>query len=372
MGGLRKKMPITFTTFLIATLTISGVPFTTGFVSKDAILAGTLSFASSNPQHLLLLIFGFGAALLTAFYMFRLLFMTFYGEPQDAEKYEHAHESPGVMTAPLAILSVFCFYLFFTFPSFNPFGGKGWFDHMIEKPAKAFEHVEEGELHASLPIPLGPIDEINGSDNGELHASLPIPLGPIDEINGSHNGEMAGTLNTNGQAAEEGHESEQEHEGGSGEEHHDSSHTIAMILSLLVAGTGIFLSWLMYYRKKLSAEAWARKMGILYTLADNKFYFDELYDFLFVGSVLKLRLLLNRFDMGIIDGFVNATAPFLRGLSWLSGKADLHGVDGLVNGTAWLVGEMGSSTRQLQTGKIQNYLLATLAAVLIIILAGIL
>lgn len=350
MGGLRKKMPITFATFLIATLAISGVPFTTGFVSKDAILAGTLSFASSNPQHLLLLIFGFGAALLTAFYMFRLLFMTFYGEPQDVEKYVHAHESPGVMTAPLAILSVFCFYLFFTFPSFNPFGGKGWFDHMIEKPAKAFEHVEEGELHASLLIPLGPIDEINGSNIGE----------------------MAGTLYTNGQTAEEGYESEQEHEGGSGGEHHDSSHTIAMILSLIVAGTGIFLAWSMYYRKKLSAEVWAQKMGILYTLAYNKFYFDELYDFLFVGSVLKLRLLLNRFDMGIIDGFVNATAPFLRGLSWLSGKADLHGVDGLVNGTAWLVGEMGSSTRRLQTGRIQNYLLASLAAMLIIILAGIL
>jgi NADH-quinone oxidoreductase subunit L len=113
-------------------------------------------------------------------------------------------------------------------------------------------------------------------------------------------------------------------------------------------------------------------MGILYTLADNKFYFDELYGAVFVGGVMKLRLLLRRFDLGIIDGFVNATGPFLRGLSWLSGKADLHGVDGLVNGTAWAVGEMGSSTRQIQTGRIQNYLLATLAAVLIIILAGIL
>ena len=350
MGGLRKRMPITFTTFLIATLAISGVPFTSGFISKDAILAGTLSFVGSNPHHLLLPLFGFGAALLTAFYMFRLLFMTFYGEPKDTEKYEHAHESPGVMTAPLAILSVFCFYIFFTFPSFNPFGGKGWFDHMIEKPTKAFEHVEEGGLHASMPLLLG----------------------PIDEINGSHNGEMAGTGFTGGQTAAEEYESAQEGAASHGEEHHDPSHTIAMILSLIVAGTGIFLSWSMYYRKKFSAEAWARKMGILYTLADNKFYFDELYAFLFVGSVMKLRLLLYRFDLGIIDGFVNATAPFLRGLSWLSGKADHYGVDGLVNGTAWVVGEVGSSTRQLQTGKIQNYLLATLAAVLIIILAGIL
>ncbi|MFC1544379.1 NADH-quinone oxidoreductase subunit L, partial [Gemmatimonadota bacterium] len=142
MGGLRRKMPITFYTFLAATLTISGVPFTSGFVSKDAILAGTLSFAGSHPQHILLPIFGFGAAMLTAFYMFRLLFMTFYGEPRDPEKYAHAHESPKVMTVPLSILGVLCFYAFFTFPSFNPFGGEGWFNHLIQKPAFAYEHVE--------------------------------------------------------------------------------------------------------------------------------------------------------------------------------------------------------------------------------------
>ncbi len=342
MGGLRKKMPVTFLTFLIATLAISGVPFTTGFVSKDAILAGTLSFAGQNPQHFLLPLFGFAAAMMTAFYMFRLLFMTFYGEPQDREKYAHAHESPRVMTIPLSLLAVFCFYAFFTFPSFNPFGGEGWFNHLIQKPAFAYEQAAEHDEQHALVLPTGP---------EEAAPVLPASLGGQ-------------------QAVEEEHlESEQEH---AAEGHHDSSHTIAMILSLLVAGTGILLSWLMYYRKSLSAEQWSKKMGPLYRMADGKFFFDELYGATFVAGTMKLRLMLHWFDAKIIDGFVNITAPFLRGLSRASGITDLHGVDWLVNATAEAVGAAGSATRQIQTGRIQNYMLATLTAVLVFILTGIL
>jgi NADH-quinone oxidoreductase subunit L len=341
MGGLRKKMPVTFLTFLIATLTISGVPFTTGFISKDAILAGTLGFAMENPQHVLLPIFGFGAALLTAFYMFRLLFMTFYGEPQDYHRYDHAHESPAVMTVPLSILAVFCFYLFFTFPSFNPFGGQGWFDHMIVTPTKAWEqaapaHLEGHDAHAAVLTP-------------ERARVLPASL------QAGHDAEQAGEHAAGG------------HEGG-----HGAEHTMAMILSLIVAGTGILLSWLMYYKKTLSASDWARRMGILYRLADGKFFFDELYGATFVAGTMALMNILRWFDDNIIDGFVNITAPFLRGLSWISGGIDLRGVDGLVNGTAEAVGGMGTATRQLQTGRIQNYLLASLTAVLVIILIGLL
>ena len=82
--------------------------------------------------------------------------------------------------------------------------------------------------------------------------------------------------------------------------------------------------------------------------------------------------MLRWFDMRIIDGFVNITGPFLRGLSRASGATDLHGVDWLVNATAESVGAAGSTTRQFQTGRIQNYLLASLTAVLVFILIGIL
>ncbi|HBQ20703.1 MAG: hypothetical protein A2Z91_07065 [Deltaproteobacteria bacterium GWA2_38_16] len=114
MGGLRKKMPITFVTMLIATLAISGVPLFSGFVSKDMILGGTLSFVSNHPNHFLIPIFGFSAAALTAFYMFRLIFMTFFGTARDSKKFEHAHESPFNMTLPLIILSLSSFAIVFT------------------------------------------------------------------------------------------------------------------------------------------------------------------------------------------------------------------------------------------------------------------
>ena len=79
MGGFKTKMPITSSTMTIATLAIAGVPLFSGFLSKDAILAGTLSYVQHHPEHWILALFGFGAAAITAFYMFRLIFMTFYG-----------------------------------------------------------------------------------------------------------------------------------------------------------------------------------------------------------------------------------------------------------------------------------------------------
>jgi len=104
MGGLRAAMPVTFWTFLIATLTISGVPLLSGFFSKDEILWQAFSGARG---HWLLWLVGFLAAGMTAFYMFRLVFLTFYGKCRaDEETKAHIHESPKVMTVPLMILAV--------------------------------------------------------------------------------------------------------------------------------------------------------------------------------------------------------------------------------------------------------------------------
>lgn len=101
MGGLKKKLPVTFATMLIATIAISGIPPFSGFFSKDEIL---LNAFSSSP---ILWGIGFVTALFTAFYMFRLLFMTFYGKFRgSAEQGEKLKESPSVMTVPLIILAV--------------------------------------------------------------------------------------------------------------------------------------------------------------------------------------------------------------------------------------------------------------------------
>jgi len=134
MGGLKSKMPVTFWTMMIFTLAISGIPLTSGFLSKDEILAGTLAF-SHFTGHSLIPIIGFFVAGLTAFYMFRMLILTFMGEHQDKQRYEHIHESPRVMTIPLMILAALSFFFFF---SLNPINAShGWFFEKMTYPTVA-------------------------------------------------------------------------------------------------------------------------------------------------------------------------------------------------------------------------------------------
>ncbi len=131
MGGLKAKMPVTYWTFIIYTLAISGVPLTSGFMSKDEILAGTLAF-NGLTGHMIIPIVGFLVAGLTAFYMFRVVILTFHGKHADPHRLDHIHESPKVMTVPLMILAVLS--LFFVF-SMNPFGAaEGWVMKAAERP----------------------------------------------------------------------------------------------------------------------------------------------------------------------------------------------------------------------------------------------
>ncbi len=122
MGGLIKKMPITALTMLVGVIAICGlaIPGTalafSGYHSKDAILATALAHWYLNPIHFLLYFVPLVTAGITAFYMFRLWFYTFWGEPRDKELYDHVHESPWVMTGPLLVLAFFA--------AFCAFGGE--------------------------------------------------------------------------------------------------------------------------------------------------------------------------------------------------------------------------------------------------------
>jgi NADH-quinone oxidoreductase subunit L len=104
MGGLWRKLPFTYATMLIGTLALTGFPLTAGYFSKDAIIES--ADVSANPMAAYAFIMTLGAAALTAFYSWRLLFMTFHGEPHDREHYEQAHESPLVMLVPLGLLAI--------------------------------------------------------------------------------------------------------------------------------------------------------------------------------------------------------------------------------------------------------------------------
>ncbi len=287
MGGLKSKMPVTYWTFLIFTLAISGVPFTSGFLSKDEILAGSYAFSTLNGHWLLPLI-GFFVAGLTAFYMFRLLILTFHGKPSDESRIAGVTESPKVMIVPLMVLASLSLFFFY---SFNPFGAaNGWFFGAIERPA------------SMVPEILQP------ATNGVFEEAL----------------------------------------------HH--VHTPAMIISILIAAAGILLAFAVYQWKKISADTLAEKAGFLYKGAFNKWYFDEMYDKVFVGGVHLIMKGLRWFDENIIDGIVNGSAVIVKAISRISGWIDNNIVDGLVNATADTADKAGGLLSKIQTGKIQTYL----------------
>ena len=133
MGGLRKTMPKTYFTFLMATIAISGVPLTSGFLSKDGILAGTLAYANLSGNWLIPIL-GFGSAGLTAFYMFRLTILAFHGKPK-TEIATHTHENRFSIVFPLVVLAILSFWFFY---SPNPIdASKGWFHQAIKQPVTA-------------------------------------------------------------------------------------------------------------------------------------------------------------------------------------------------------------------------------------------
>jgi NADH-quinone oxidoreductase subunit L len=127
MGGLRKKIPWTFRTMLIATLAISGAPLFAGFFSKDEILLA--DYQSPYDGHILYA-FGLLTALLTSFYMFRLIFLTFFGKQRYDEHHVHVHESPWSMLGPLVVLAVLSIFGgWFALPAF--WGGPDYFNHYL-------------------------------------------------------------------------------------------------------------------------------------------------------------------------------------------------------------------------------------------------
>ncbi|HEY3294182.1 MAG TPA: NADH-quinone oxidoreductase subunit L [bacterium] len=150
MGGLKEKMPVTFATFLIGTLAIAGIPGLAGFFSKDEILWKTFS-----GQHYVLWIIGLSAAFCTAFYMFRLLYLTFYGSfrgPKAAE--HHVHESPKVMTVPLIILAALAILGGYVgLPA--SLGGNDAFGHWLSTVVRTEAPVEGLELHEDVSVEYG-------------------------------------------------------------------------------------------------------------------------------------------------------------------------------------------------------------------------
>ena len=120
MGGLFPKMKITAITMLVGVLAIAGIPLFSGWYSKDAILAQAYGFVSNHREHGLLFILPLFTVGITAFYMFRMWYMTFAGKPRDDHVHDHAHESPWVMTLPLVALAIFSVVVAWGVPMWDP------------------------------------------------------------------------------------------------------------------------------------------------------------------------------------------------------------------------------------------------------------
>ena len=305
MGGLRKKMPWTFWTFLIATCSIAGVPLFSGFFSKDKILATVLARAMENTAFWPLAIVGFIAAGMTAFYMFRLLFLTFFGEARDKEKYDHAHESPRTMVIALVVLALLSSPL--VYPLIRQF------EHDVPEPVSA--------IHATVT-----------HEASVAHEATPHASG--DEADHSA---------------------------------HGAAHTWAMVLSIIIAATGILLAAMFYYWKRFSPEQAGARFASFYRLLWNKYYFDELYDAVFVRPSLALARVSGSFDLGVIDGLVNAIGAVGRSTGALSGWIDNTIVDGLVNLVGDTTRSAGAKLRRTQTGMLQDYLMYVFGGVLLLI-----
>ena len=286
MGGLRKKMPVTFWTFLIGGFALSGFPLiTAGFWSKDEILAD--AFAHAPLVFIVLAL----AALMTAFYTMRQISLTFLGEPR-TEAAHHAKETSWTMTLPLVILAFFA--------------------------------VTAGWVGIPEHFPL-----IGGLIPNWFHEFV------------------GGTLLEEPQVLE--------------------FSFVPLLTSLVVALGGLYLGWLVYKAIKAGAQDPMEKaLGPVHKVLKNKYYFDELYDRIFVRPAYWVaEIFTSRWmDRTVIDGVLHWFAH----ISGVIGNFFRNAIDKpIVNGSADQLGErtkqLGGVFRAIQTGRVQQYMILALVSV---------
>jgi NADH-quinone oxidoreductase subunit L len=266
MGGLRKYMPWTYLTMLLGSLSISGIPGFAGFFSKDEIL--WLAYAGESPVGKIVFVLGAIGAFITAFYSFRLIYLTFHGKFRGTHEQEHhLHESPKVMIIPLMLLAVGAV-------------AAGWVG--IPKLLGGGGHI----LHYLEAVP--------GIEHPHLHAT-------------------------------------------------HSEEIIVMGLSILIAVLGILCATYIYLKRLDIPVRLARNFAPIYNLLFNKYYFDEIYAFLFIRPTLWVA---DHILVRITDGKF---------------------IEGVVNGVPKSIGDFSQSLRKIQTGIAQHYGIVMAAGAIFII-----
>ena len=313
MGDLHRRTPITHWTMFIATLAIAGIfPFA-GFFSKDEIL--WQAWSSEGGAYRLLWFIGIVTAFMTAFYMFRLMFLTFHGRPRMSHEVEHhIHESPKSMTGPLVILAICSIFA-------------GWLG--VPRSLLGSNHFEKF---------LEPVFAKEARVMGE---EKPAQL-------------RAGVKE---------------------EEHTNPTEYALMALSLGLAFAGWGMAWSVYRNAdKGYVEPMAAKAPPLYKTILNKYYVDEGYDYLFTGrrklgrarlGAMGLGEASSWFDSHVIDGTVNGAGWSTRLSGTLSSWFDKWVIDGLgVNGPAIVARLLSYPARLVQWGLVQWYALVMVVGLL--------
>ncbi len=265
MGGIWKKIPVTYAVMWIGSLALAGVPYFAGYFSKDFVLEA--AFAAHSGVGMYAFVCGLLAAFLTAFYSWRLIILTFHGAPRaDAHTMEHVHESPAVMLVPLLVLAVgavatgVVFYPYFVGHDWQQF----WNGAIVNAP---HNHI----MHAAHEVPSW------------------VPLAPT-----------------------------------------------------VVGLSGIALAYLLYMVAPGVPAKLAASFGGLYRFLLNKWYFDELYDAIFVRPARRLARML-----------------------WQT--ADARIIDGVPNGAAAIASDVAQGAVRLQTGRVANYAFVMIAGLAVFV-----
>ena len=303
MGGLRKYMPITFGVFILAALSAGGFPGFSGFFSKDEIIWS--AFASHSSVGKLVWLMGTAVAFFTPFYTFRLIFLTFFGENRGVAHHEdQGHASHGSAH------------------------GSGHDSHAQSSAHDSHGHEPHGghHIHESPKIMTVPLMFLAVGAIAAGWIGIPPILG-----GGNHFAEflkpVVGHPEFHGTHAQEWG---------------------VMALSTSIAIFGIIVAAFLYLRKSDIPERMSKQFKVIYDLLYNKYYVDEIYNFLLVQPTLKLA---SKILVGITDGKM---------------------IEGVVNGVPGLIGKFSQKLRRFQTGTVHHYAIFMAAGAVFIIALAIL
>src|ERR1035437_2158337 len=296
MGALRDKIPVTYRTMWIGSIAIAGIPGLAGFFSKDEIL--WQAFSSPKGSTILWAV-GLTTASMTAFYMWRMMYMTFYGKSRVApDVASHVHESPVSMTGVLSVLAAGSVLA-------------GWLG--VPKLWTMF-----GEGFRTFENWLAPVFAASAGE-------------AVHEV-----------------------------------EHSTSTEWTLMLLSIAVAVAGSLVAKYFYVTKPEIPENIASAAPGLYRTLYNKWYLDEIYDFVFVNGLCEGGgLLMGAFDRNVVDGGVNGAGWFTRLAATVSGWWDTWIIDGAVRLGSFIVKMLSYPVCILQTGRVQGYAFFVIIGVLV-------